>query len=128
MEIHLEKLPDEPFLILKYTGALHDALDYQIIEATQRALKQATRPFYLVIDTREVESAFIDLVTFIRQFRQHKTNGQAFVMLPVIPPIFVGTNRLVEYIHREFEGMMVYDTLDEALSYIRKHYKENEAI
>ena len=128
MEIHLEKLPDEPFLILKYTGALSTGLNHQIIESTQRALKQATRPFYLVIDTREVESALIDLVTFIRQFKQQETNGQSFFTLPVIPPIFVGSNRLVDYIQREFEGMMVYDKLDEALIYIEKHYKENDSM
>lgn len=128
MEIHLEKLPDDPILILKYTGALTGQQNHQIIESTQRALKQAKRPFYLVIDTRDVEAAFTDLVTFIKAFRHYKTNSHVFLTLPVIPPIFVGTDRLVEYILQEFEGLKVYNRLEDALAYVRKYHQENESM
>jgi hypothetical protein len=122
MPVRVEKLPDEPVLVITYEGHL----DVETVKSafTQSAALAAKidGAVYRISDVRKGEGDFIDLMQIMAQVRAGIPGSSAD---PKIKGIFVGTHymaRLYADLMRQeqFGGIQIpfFKTVEEALDYI----------
>lgn len=133
MDLKLEKLPDEPIIIMTLRGEITSVdlqLESQLDRAMERALQESEEPDYLIVDAREIGTSFKDLMALLKLLpRQDENPYEQFgVQEFAHPPVFVGSNQIVDtYIRKVLPGAFqttdapVFKNLEDALAYVRRH-------
>ncbi len=124
MGFSLELLPDEPILIATGKGVLTVQNFAEMFEESAKLLQGVEKTTYRISDFREASSSFMDL---IRMSQLASKGGAGTTTDPRIKAILVGTNQWVSLARTIFEQpqysamrLPTLETLDDALSYVRK--------
>ena len=123
MSVRVEKLPDQPVIILTYQGHMD-------VETVKSAFVQSAviadtinGTVYRISDVRKGEGNFADVVNIIKAIRESALGSSAD---PKIKGIFVGGHQMVrlyaDILKQEQFGatnIPFFKTMEEALEYIR---------
>ena len=123
MAVTFEKLPDEPIVIVTSLGQINVEMMLEIYRRIAEIADQIEPPLYRITDTRQQDTSFADMMGIIKQ----ASRGQPGTTTdPRIRHVFVGRDKFAMLARDAYanndpnhHAVPVFDTLEEALAYIR---------
>jgi hypothetical protein len=123
MPAKVEKLLDEPIILVTIEGYLDASMMKIAYEQIAAIADQVEPPLYRITDARKQENSFADMMAIIKQA---KTGVPGSTTDPRIKHVFVGRNKM-SMIARDVytrggddqDAMPMFDTIEDALTYIR---------
>ena len=131
MSVTLEKLPDEPIVIVTAVGLLNVEGMRAIYTQIAKILEKIDPPLYRISDVREQETSFAEMIEIVKEAGRGMPGTTTD---PRIRHMFVGRHKfamLARDFYRNSDpnrlSMPTFDTLEEALSYVRAEIKRQGA-
>ena len=126
MSVVVEKLPDEPIIVVTYDGELNLEIVTTAFRQSAEIMDRLEGTVYRISDIRQGTSEFSDTMDIIHQIRETQ-NVSGSTLDPRLKAVFVGTHILAEmYVdilkQSEYGGKEIpfFKDMDEALTYIRE--------
>src|SRR5215210_1124109 len=123
MPVKVEKLPDEPIIVLTYTGHMDVELVKSAFLQSAELAAHIEGPIYRISDVRQGEGDFVDVMKIIAEVRKGVRGSSAD---PRIKVVFVGSHHMArlyaDFLQKQQYGAKMipfFHTPEEALAYIR---------
>lgn len=123
MPVRVEKLPDEPIIILHYEGHVDAETVKSAFLQSAEIASEIDGPVYRISDVRNGEGSFVDLMQVIAEIRKGIPGSSAD---PRIRGVFVGSHHMARLYagflrQQQFGGTQLpfFHTLEDAFEYIR---------
>ncbi|MBZ0310044.1 MAG: hypothetical protein K8I82_28545 [Anaerolineae bacterium] len=125
MPVTAQKLTDENIIVVSYESPYRVEDTIESVETIHQIVEEATDVIYLIVDLTRLNMGFSDMV----QGLAASTSGKQGWSLkdPRTRLVVVGANKLIEFgvkavNQTQYGGVNIplFDTLDEALTYVRK--------
>ncbi|MBC7813997.1 MAG: hypothetical protein H7175_22780 [Burkholderiales bacterium] len=125
MSIIVEKLPDEPIIVVTYAGELNLEIVSAAFRQSAEIMDRLDGTVYRISDIRQGTSEFSDTMDIIHRIR-HSRNVSGSTLDPRLKAVFVGSHVLAEMYadilkQSEYGGKEIpfFNEMDDALAYIR---------
>ncbi len=134
MPVQVNKLPDEPIILLTYDGSVDVETVKSAFQQSVELMSEINGAVYRISDVRAIdadETTIGQLFKLIAELRRDTSGSSAD---PRIHGVFVGGHQLARIYadfmrQQQFGGTLIpfYHTLEEALDYIRFEIKAHQA-
>lgn len=128
MSPQVERLPDEPIIVIMFDGAINGETAQNAIKQVAQMAEGMPKPIFRVIDTRNTTSSFSDIVMILAATTKGadgSASDQRF------RSIMVGTHDMIVLLNESLKqpqygeiDVPLFEDMDEALAYARQALAE----
>ncbi|MCU0498464.1 MAG: hypothetical protein MUF87_14025 [Anaerolineae bacterium] len=126
MHVSVDKPTDDPIYVITYQGHMSEGINPEQVAQVRSVLQQASEAFYLIVDLRQADRDFTDILAFAKQLPGDSGPSRAASMAPAHPPVFVGLHPFIQLVTKQMLPKMfgiaqapVFQELDEAIAYLQ---------
>ncbi|MEZ4669180.1 MAG: hypothetical protein R3E39_14835 [Anaerolineae bacterium] len=120
MSVTVERIPDEPIIVLRYQGFMDVATVVEAFTKSGVLAANIEGTVFRIADVREADSTFVEVMNIIKASRSTagSTTDNKFRV------IFVGDNQLIRFYMQIVQNLgapplHIFHTLEDALEYIK---------
>lgn len=126
MHVSVDKPTEDPIYVITYKGHMAEGINPEQVEQVRAVLQQASEGIYLIVDLRQADRDFTDILAFVKQLPSATGPRRVAGLAPLHPPVFVGLHPFIQLFTKQMLPKMfgvaqapVFPALEGAIAYLQ---------